>query len=259
MVTEQIKHRSLDPNSILTLWLRFFNMTERRNNLVLVVDDEEDIRELVRYNINKTGLETAGASTGEEALQLARDEHPVLMVLDLMLPGIDGLDVCRILKNDARTEDICIIMLTAKGEEADIVRGLEIGADDYITKPFSPSILTARVKANIRRITGSKGGDGVMEYGDLFIHKGRREVLISGKPIVLTNTEFQILYYLASNPNWVFTRAQIIEAVKGDNYPVTERSVDFQIVGLRKKLGEIGDAIRTVRGVGYRFVGNSDA
>ena len=229
-------------------------MTERNNNLILVVDDEEDIRELVRYNLNKIGIETSGAGTGERALELAREEHPALIVLDLMLPGIDGLDVCRILKNDARTEDICIIMLTAKGEEADIVRGLEIGADDYITKPFSPSILTARIKANIRRITGSKGGDGVMEYGDLFIHKGRREVLIAGAPVTLTNTEFQILYFLASNPNWVFTRSQIIEAVKGDNYPVTERSVDFQIVGLRKKLGSIGDAIKTVRGVGYRFI-----
>ncbi len=229
-------------------------MTERNNNLILVVDDEEDIRELVRYNLKKTGMETIGAGTGEKALELARDEHPALMVLDLMLPGIDGLDVCRILKNDARTEDICIIMLTAKGEEADIVRGLEIGADDYITKPFSPSILTARVKANIRRITGSKGGDGVLEYDDLFIHKGRREVLVSGKPLTLTNSEFQILYFLASNPNWVFTRSQIIEAVKGDNYPVTERSVDFQIVGLRKKLGPEGDTIKTIRGVGYRFI-----
>jgi len=228
-------------------------MTERNNNLILVVDDEKDIRELVRYNLNKTGMDTIGAATGERALELAREEHPALMVLDLMLPGIDGLDVCRILKNDARTEDICIIMLTAKGEEADIVRGLEIGADDYITKPFSPSILTARVKANIRRITGSKGGNGVMEYGDLFIHKGRREVLVSHKPIILTNSEFQILYFLASNPNWVFTRSQIIEAIKGDNYPVTERSVDFQIVGLRKKLGPVGDSIKTVRGVGYRF------
>ncbi len=228
-------------------------MTERNNNLILVVDDEEDIRELVRYNLNKTGMETVGADTGEKALELAREEHPALLVLDLMLPGIDGLDVCRILKNDARTEDICIIMLTAKGEEADIVRGLEIGADDYITKPFSPSILTARVKANIRRITGSKGGDGILEYDELFIHKGRREVLVSGKVITLTNSEFQILYFLASNPNWVFTRSQIIEAIKGDNYPVTERSVDFQIVGLRKKLGLIGDTIKTVRGVGYRF------
>ncbi len=229
-------------------------MTERNNNLILVVDDEEDICELVRYNLKKIGFETLGAGTGEKALELAREEHPALIILDLMLPGIDGLDVCRILKNDARTEDTCIIMLTAKGEEADIVRGLEIGADDYITKPFSPSILTARVKANIRRITGSKGGDGVLEYGPLFIHKGRRQVLLSGKPITLTNTEFQILYFLASNPNWVFTRSQIIEAVKGDNYPVTERSVDFQIVGLRKSLGPIGDIIKTVRGVGYRFM-----
>jgi len=229
-------------------------MTERNNNLILVVDDEEDICELVRYNLKKIGFETLGAGIGEIALELAREEHPALIILDLMLPGIDGLDVCRILKNDARTEDICIIMLSAKGEEADIVRGLEIGADDYITKPFSPSILSARVKANIRRITGSKGSDGVLEYGALFIHKGRRQVLLSGKSITLTNTEFQILYFLASNPNWVFTRSQIIEAVKGDNYPVTERSVDFQIVGLRKSLGPIGDIIKTVRGVGYRFV-----
>jgi len=224
------------------------------NNLILIVDDEQDIRELVRYNLNKVGFDTLGAETGERAIELAREEHPALIVLDLMLPGLDGLDVCRILKNDARTEDICIIMLTAKGEEADIVRGLETGADDYITKPFSPGILTARVKANLRRSTGSKGADGVLEYGDLFIHKGRREVTVAGKAISLTNSEFQILYFLASNPNWVFTRYQIIDAIKGDNYPVTERSVDFQIVGLRKKLDSAGDTIKTVRGVGYRFI-----
>ncbi|MCF7809215.1 MAG: response regulator [Candidatus Marinimicrobia bacterium] len=233
-------------------------MSDRNNNLILVVDDEADIRELVRYNLNKSGFETLGAETGEKALELAREEHPALMVLDLMLPGIDGLDVCRILKNDARTEDICIIMLTAKGEEADIVRGLEIGADDYITKPFSPGILTARVKANVRRTTGSKSGDGVLEYGNLFIHKGRREVLVDGDPVDLTNTEFQILYFLAANPHWVFTRAQIIDEIRGDNYPVTDRSVDFQIVGLRKKLGAVGDCIKTVRGVGYRFFEDTD-
>ena len=228
-------------------------MTERNDKLILVVDDEEDIRELVRYNLNKTGFETIGAETGELALEMAREEHPALIVLDLMLPGIDGLDVCRILKNDARTEDICIIMLTAKGEEADIVRGLEIGADDYITKPFSPGILNARVKANIRRTTGSKGGDGVLEYDSLFIHKGRREVMVNEELVTLTNTEFQILYFLAANPNWVFTRAQIIDEIRGDNYPVTDRSVDFQIVGLRKKLGDVGNQIKTIRGVGYRF------
>lgn len=233
-------------------------MAEYDNNLILVVDDEQDIRELIEYNLRKQGFETLGAGTGEVALQLARDEHPALIVLDLMLPGMDGLDVCRILKNDARTEGICVIMLTAKGEEADIVRGLEIGADDYVTKPFSPSILLARIKANVRRSTGSKSADGVLEFEGLFIHKGRRQVLLAGSPIELTYTEFQILYFLASNPNWVFTRAQIIEAVKGDNYPVTDRSVDFQIVGLRKKLGPIGEYIRTVRGVGYRFLESAE-
>lgn len=234
-------------------------MTERNNNLILVVDDEQDILELVRYNLGKLGLDTLGADTGEQALELAREEHPALIVLDLMLPGIDGLDVCRILKNDARTEDICIIMLTAKGEETDIVRGLEIGADDYITKPFSPGILNARVKANMRRATGSKGSEGVLEYENLFIHKGRREVLVDGEPVALTNTEFQILYFLAANPNWVFTRAQIIDEIRGDNYPVTDRSVDFQIVGLRKKLGSAGDQIKTIRGVGYRFSQSSES
>lgn len=233
-------------------------MATLKTTQILVVDDEADIRELVSFNLKKAGYDILTAANGEDALRIARDEKPELIVLDLMLPGIDGLDVCRILKHDARTESIRILMLTAKGEETDIVRGLEIGADDYVTKPFSPSVLVARVKAALRRAVGSGSSGGIIEGDELYIHQGRREVRVSGKQVDLTNTEFQILFFLASNPNWVFTRSQIIEAIRGDNYPVTERSVDFQIVGLRKKLGSVGNRVQTVRGVGYRFVSQQE-
>ncbi|MFH1491090.1 MAG: response regulator transcription factor, partial [Pseudomonadota bacterium] len=170
------------------------------------------------------------------------------------LPGIDGLEVARSLKNDKRTEDIPIIMLTAKGEEADVVTGLELGADDYVTKPFSPRVLVARVKAVLRRHTKKIPEDAsVLNIHELRIHPGRREVLVKGKPVSLTFSEFGILHYLAGRPGWVFTRTQIVDAVKGDDYPVTDRSVDVQVVGLRKKLGRAGEYIETVRGVGYRF------
>jgi two-component system, OmpR family, alkaline phosphatase synthesis response regulator PhoP len=233
-------------------------MYKENDHLILVVDDEADIRELIQYNLEKLGYKSIGASNGEDAIKQAREKKPTLIILDIMLPGIDGLDVCRILKDDSKTRHICIIMLTAKGAEAEIVRGLEVGADDYVTKPFSPSILMARVKANIRRNSSSKTLEGVIEYTNLYIHKGRRETLIDGEPIILTNTEFLILYLLASNPNWVFTRAKIIDAIRGDNYPVTDRSVDFQIMGLRKKMGKVGDFIKTVRSVGYRFIDDLD-
>jgi two-component system alkaline phosphatase synthesis response regulator PhoP len=177
-----------------------------------------------------------------------------LIILDLMLPGIDGLELTRRLKNNPRTQNIFIVMLTAKGSEADIVTGLELGADDYITKPFSPRVLLARIKAVIRRSSDEKAEDNtVVQIHNLTIHPGRREVLVGEKPVILTYTEFQVLYYLVRRPGWVFTRSQIVDAVRGDDYPVTDRSVDVQIVGLRKKLGSAGHYIETVRGVGYRF------
>jgi two-component system phosphate regulon response regulator PhoB len=180
---------------------------------------------------------------------------PHLIILDLMLPGIDGLEVARRLKKDQGTEDIPIIMLTAKGEEADIVTGLELGADDYVTKPFSPRVLTARVKTVLRRkMEGpSPAIETPLKMGELEIHPGRHEVLVQGKPISLTFTEFAILKCLAQRPGWVFTRYQIVDAVHGQEYNVTERSVDVQVAGLRKKLGPYGNCIETVRGVGYRF------
>lgn len=224
------------------------------NDKILVVDDEEDILELVRYNLTREGYNVLCASTGEEGLNTAKSKLPDLIILDLMLPGIDGLDVARSLKNDSNTKDIPIIMLTAKGEEADIVTGLEMGADDYLSKPFSPRILIARIKAVLRRqITPVNTEKDIVEIHDIKIHSGRHEVLVNDNPVQLTFTEFGILNFLVKRPGWVFTRSQIVDAVKGDDYFVTDRSVDVQIVGLRKKLGVAGKYIETVRGVGYRF------
>ena len=221
---------------------------------ILVVDDEEDILELVRYNLAREGYQVTGTLSGEEALKKARTQAFDLIVLDLMLPGIDGLEVAKKLKAHDKTRDVPIVMLTAKGEEADIVTGLELGADDYITKPFSPRVLIARVRTALRRQTGGSNDDAtVIQIHELEIHPGRRSVLAAGHPVDLTFTEFQVLYILARRPGWVFTRGQIVDAVRGDDYPVTDRSVDVQIVGLRKKLGAYGKYIETVRGVGYRF------
>jgi len=221
---------------------------------ILVVEDEEDILELVRYNLAKEGYSAEGVTSGEEALQKVPAELPDLVVLDLMLPGVNGLDVCKALKSNPKTQHIPIVMLTAKGEESDIVAGLELGADDYITKPFSPRVLVARVRAVLRRKTSQAADEtSVLQVHDLVIHPGRHEVLIRGKPVELTFTEFRILHTLARRPGWVFTRYQIVEAVRGEAYPVTDRSVDVHIAGLRKKLGPAGKYIQAVRGIGYRF------
>ena len=224
---------------------------------ILVVDDEEDILELVRYNLDREGYQVTCAISGEAALETAATEQVDLIILDLMLPGIDGLEVARRLKQNTATNQIPIVMLTAKGEEADVVAGLELGADDYVTKPFSPRILIARMKAVIRRRGGVPDLENeVLTIRELSIHTGRRHVTANGKSLDLTYTEFQVLYFLARRPGWVFTRSQIVDAVRGDDYPVTDRSVDVQIVGLRKKLGSLGHYIETVRGVGYRFIEN---
>jgi two-component system alkaline phosphatase synthesis response regulator PhoP len=221
---------------------------------ILAVDDEEDILELLRFNLTKEGFAVVCAASGEEALKSALSHRPDLILLDLLLPGMDGLEVAKRLKSDPSTREIPVIMVTAKGEEADIVTGLEVGAEDYITKPFSRKVLIARVRAVLRRKTSAPVDDqAVVSVQDLTIHPGRREVLVKGKPVVLTFTEFGILNFLARRPGWVFTRSQIVDAVKGDEYFVTDRAVDVQIVGLRKKLGSAAEVIETVRGVGYRF------
>jgi len=225
---------------------------------ILVVDDEEDILELVKYNLEREGFQVHCAKSGEKALKKALEDPPELIVLDLMLPGIDGLEVARRLKKNQRAASIPIVMLTAKGEESDIVTGLELGADDYITKPFSPRILVARIKAVIRRQSKEpEDPNSILQIHTLNIDPGRRLVMIAEEPLDLTYSEFQILLYLARRPGWVFTRSQIVDAVRGDNYPVTDRSVDVQVAGLRKKLGKSSAYIETVRGVGYRFRENA--
>ena len=223
---------------------------------ILIVEDEEDIRELMRYNLSREGYTVTEAGTGEEDIRLARDKKPDLVILDLMLPGIDGLEVCRTLRNDEALKSLAIVIVTAKGEEPDIVTGLELGADDYVTKPFSPRVLIARVRAVLRRKSGEEtvaSEDSIIQREGMKVHPGRHEVVIDNDPVDLTYTEFKILHLLARRPGWVFTRYQIVDAVRGEDHPVSDRSVDVQIVGLRKKLGRYADLIETVRGVGYRF------
>ena len=221
---------------------------------ILVVDDEPDILELVQYNLSKDNYDVMGVESGEEALAQVHATPPDLIVLDLMLPVVDGLEVCRVLKRDTRTAAIPIVMLTARGEEADMVAGLELGADDYLTKPFSPRVLLARIRAVLRRhSTTPIAADVVIHQHELVLHPGRHEVLAQGQPVLLTPTEFRVLHLLARRPGWVFTRNQIIAAAQGEDVSVTERSVDVHIVSLRRKLGTVGDAIETIRGVGYRL------
>ena len=224
------------------------------NESIMLVEDEESIVELVRYNLSREGYTVHVAMSGEDALTLVRTANPALILLDIMLPEIDGIEVCRRLRRDERTMTTPVIMLTARGEESDIISGLEAGADDYVTKPFSPRVLMARVRAVLRRKSEpAPAPDAVIEMHDLLIHPGRHEVSLAGQRIDLTHTEFRILHYLARRPGWVFTRYQIVDAVHGQEHAVTDRSVDVQIVGLRKKLGDAGNYIETVRGVGYRF------
>ena len=221
---------------------------------ILVVDDEPDILELIRYNLTRNNYDMTGVASGEEAFASVRTSPPDLVVLDLMLPGIDGLEVCRRLKNDARTSAIPVIILSARGEEADVVSGLELGADDYLAKPFSPRVLLARIKAVLRRQQSEPdAADAVLTHHALQIHPGRHEVLVAGALVQLTLTEFRILHLLARRPGWVFTRNQILETAQGDDANVTTRAVDVHIVALRRKLGPSGDLIETIRGVGYRL------
>ena len=219
-----------------------------------MVEDEEDIMEVIRFNLEKEGYEVHQALSGEKALQVIENNLPSLVLLDLMLPGINGLDLCRIFKQNDRTKAIPVIMLTAKSEDADIVAGLEMGAEDYITKPFSPRGLVARVRTILRRReSGVKDDSSVIQVEGMQIHPGRHEVTMGENVVDLTPSEFRILHYLARRPGWVYSRDQIIDAIRGHGYVVTDRAIDVQVVGLRKKLGDYGKLIETVRGIGYRF------
>ena len=230
---------------------------DKKQFTILIIEDEPDISELIEYNLTQLGYSIIVSNNGEKGIEVARKHLPDLILLDLMLPGIHGIDVCRILKSDKDTSDLSIIMLTALGQEEDIVKGLETGADDYVTKPFSFPVLEARIQSVLRRFKNGNYENSNISNSGIVISSRKREVLIDGEKIEdLTFTEFQILHLLASHPGWVFTRYQIIDKIRGDNYPVTDRSVDFQIVGLRKKMGKKGKLINTIRGVGYRFQPN---
>ena len=225
-------------------------MTKQR---LLIIEDDEDIRELLVYNLEKNGYAAQAVETGEDGLASASRHNPDLILLDLMLPGMDGLSVCRQLKGNKATRDIPIIIVSAKGEEADIITGLELGADDYLAKPFSPNILLSRVRAVLRRIgLALPDKSAILKVHDLVIDPKKFKATLAGEPLDLTASEFRILYYLASHQGWVFTRYQIMDAIRGEGYVVTERAIDVQIAGLRKKLGDHSDYIETVRGVGYR-------
>jgi len=221
---------------------------------ILIVEDDPEIRQLLRYNLEREGYGVVTASDGEAGIDTARQEQPSLIVLDVMLPNRDGFDVCRVLKADSKTAGIPILMLTARSEDADIVSGLELGADDYVTKPFSPRVLVARIRTLLRR--GKKVNEGTDEsisVHGIEIQPHSHQVTVAGKPVQLSLTEFRILLALANKPGWVLSRSQLIDDARGEDCVVTDRTVDVHIVSLRKKLGKVGAVIETVRGVGYRM------
>ncbi|MFH1262770.1 MAG: response regulator [Pseudomonadota bacterium] len=217
---------------------------------VLIVEDHPDIVEIVRYNLEREGFQVSWAKDGEEGLKKIMAERPDLLLLDLMLPKMSGFDVCKTLRSEVGTRSLPVVMLTAKGEEVDIVRGLELGADDYVTKPFKPKELLARVRAVLRR---SDAKTDVIRFRDLVIDSDRHRVDLKGEELQLTRAEFRLLRALASRQGRVFTRDQLIEKMTGGDVSIVDRNIDVHVSSLRKKLGSYGDLIVTVRGVGYRF------
>jgi two-component system phosphate regulon response regulator PhoB len=222
---------------------------------IIIVEDEAPMLEMLTYGLMKEGFAVQGARSGEEGLALVGAKCPALVVLDLMLPGIDGLEVCRRLKADPGSTGVAILMLTARDGETDIVTGLELGADDYLTKPFSLGVLAARIRAVLRRreAPAAPADPERVAAGEIVLDRRRREVLVGGGAVDLTVTEFEILWLLAGHPGTVFTRSRIVDAVRGSEAAITERAIDVRLVGLRRKLGDAAGRIETVRGVGYRF------
>ena len=227
----------------------------QRREKVVVIEDEADILEVVRYNLSREGFRVLTCRDGEDGLATVRREAPDLVLLDLMLPGLDGIEVCRRLQSDPITAGIPVIMVTAKGEESDVVLGLAVGADDYVSKPFSPKELVARVKAVLRRgpLKTEQGSGERIVRGGLVIDSGRHQVTVDGAVATLTATELRLLYFLASHPGRVFGRDQLLSRVIGDHAVVIDRNIDVHIGAIRRKLGPYRDLIETVRGVGYRF------
>ena len=222
---------------------------------ILVIEDEADILEVIQYNLVREGFRVLPVRDGEEGLRKAQQDAPDLVLLDLMLPGLDGLEVCRRLKQDPVTRAIPVLMVTAKGEETDVVLGLGVGADDYIPKPFSPRELVARIQAVLRRgpLREERGHGERIVRDRLIVDAGRHEVLVDGEPVTVTPTELRLLHFLAGHPGRVFTRNHLLSRVIGQDAIVTDRNIDVHVRALRHKLGRYRDLIETVRGVGYRF------
>ena len=221
---------------------------------ILIVEDDPDIAELIRFNLSLESYVPIVCHSAEDAYRVLETEPMDLILLDIMLPGMSGLEFCQKLRRNDKFREIALIMLTAKNQEEDLVRGLELGADDYIAKPFSPQVLVARIKSLLRRSTGEEVlANDRLKVHDIDIHLGRHEVRVGEEPVKLTQSEFLILEFLCRKPGWVFTRSQIVDAIRGENYAVTERAIDFQMVGLRKKMGDHAGLIETIRGVGYRM------
>ncbi len=222
---------------------------------ILVVDDEKDLVDLITYNLQRNGYDFLAATSGTDALEIAQREQPDLIILDLMLPGIDGTEVARRLKADARTANIPIVMLTAKSEEIDVVVGLSLGADDYVTKPFSMKILLARLNTVLRRGEPPQPGDktGILRAGPLSIDTAKHEATVDGEAVKLTLTEFKLLSALVNARGRVLTRDQLMDKAMGADVFVTDRAIDVHVTAIRKKLGDANWLIHTVRGVGYRL------
>lgn len=221
---------------------------------ILVIDDEKDIQKLLQYNLEKEGYQVLAAKTGEEGLELAKTKRPDLVILDLMLPGIDGIEVCKLLQADKNTKSIPILMLTAKSTEVDQILGLELGASDYITKPFSVKVLLVRVKSALRKAESGKEVPVLVKAGDFVIDKDRQSFTIKGKPVSLTKLEFRILSFLMENPGKVFSREKLLSGAWEGEAFVVDRTVDVHVKSIRQKLGTHRDRVETVRGTGYRFV-----
>lgn len=220
---------------------------------VLVVEDESDIANLIQFHLAREGYQTEIVGSGRSALAAVDRHKPDLIVLDIMLPDLDGLEVCRKLKRDTQHQQIPILMVSARGEESDIVVGLELGAEDYVTKPFSPRVLIARVKAVMRRRSVETGGRILLDAGTLVIDPARHTVEMDGAPVDLTLTQYRLLHFLAARPGFVRTRDQIVSAVRGEGTVLSSRAIDVHVAALRQRLGERGELIETVRGVGYRL------
>lgn len=232
-------------------------MMKKNEIKILVIEDEEDIRRILLYHLRKDGYHALGATTGEEGLQMAEEHLPALILLDLMLPGMDGTAVCRKIRGGTTCKNVPILMLTARGEEEDIVSGLEAGADDYVVKPFSNRVLLARVRSLLRRngmLEESAIEQDVLTVGAIHMIPERREVRVHDCKVELTTGEYNLLQAMMRRPGIVFTRHQLLDLVHGSLHAITERAVDVQVVGLRKKLGSAGAQLETVRGIGYRIV-----